>query len=133
MLNIVTRQRRHCLEASSPVAQIRTPSGPRRPPSPGILRQLARSSRAITQPQDQGAQLPQARHVQNQARALLAVTMHIRRIGTDQAGQSFRQPHLQVKHPVDVPERIRGQTASEQRMRSRRDEHLARQRRTNTL
>ena len=59
--------------------------------------------------------------------------MHIRHIGTDQAGPSFGQLHLQVKHPIDVPERIRGQTAPEQRMRGRRDEHLARQRRTNTL
>ena len=64
---------------------------------------------------------------------LLTVTMHIRHIGTDQAGPSFRQLHLQVKHPIDVPERIRSQTAPEQRMRGRRDEHLARQRRTNTL
>ena len=73
----------------------------------------------------------QARHIQDQARALLAATMHIRRIGTDQARPSLRQPHLQVKHPVNVPERIRPQPAPGQRMRGRRDEHLARQRRTN--
>jgi hypothetical protein len=57
--------------------------------------------------------------------------MHIRRIGTDQARPSLRQPHLQVKHPVNVPERIRRQTAPEQRMHGRRDQHLTRQHRTN--
>ena len=109
----------------------------RRPPSqrrsPGVPGQCARSGHAIAQPKDQDPQFPQACHVQHQARALLAVTMHIRRIGTDQARPSLRQPHLQVKHPVNVPERVRGQTAPEQRMRSRRDQHLTRQHRTNTL
>ena len=104
-----------------------------------VIRRSAGMSRypgtalSIAQPQHQGAQLPQACHIQHQARALLAVTMHIRHIGTDQAGPALRQPHLQVKHPANVPERIRGQTAPEQRMRSRRDQHLTRQRRTNTL
>ena len=96
----------------------------------GVLGQRARSGHAVAQPKDQDPQLPQARYVQDQARALLAITMHIRRIGTNQARPSLRQPHLQMKHPVNMPERIGPQPAPAQRMRGRRDQHLTRQHRT---
>ena len=72
--------------------------------------------------------------VQDQAgaRHRLLRTGHIDRLYRNQARQPVRQLHLQMRHPVHVPERVRPKPAPVQRMRHRHDHNLARQQGTET-
>ncbi len=78
--------------------------------------------------------MPQASTIQNQAgtRSLPPRAERIGRVRRDQARHPVRQLHLQMRHPVHVPERIGPQPAAVQRMRHRRDHNLARQQGTET-
>ena len=72
--------------------------------------------------------------VQDQAgaRHRLLRTRHIDRLYRYQARQPVRQLHLQMRHPVHVPERVGPKPAPVQRMRHRHDHNLARQQGTET-
>ena len=69
---------------------------------------------------------------QADARHRLPRTGHIDRRYRYQARQPVRQLHLQMRHPVHVPERVGPQPAPVQRMRHRHDHNLARQQGTET-
>ena len=79
-------------------------------------------------------QMPETSTIQNQAgtRSRLLRAEHVGRVRRDQARHSVRQLHLQMRHPVHVPERIGPQPAAVQRMRHRSDHNLARQQGTET-
>ncbi len=79
-------------------------------------------------------QMPQASTIQNQARARSRPPRaeHIGRVRRDKARHPVRQLHLQMRHPVHVPERAGPKPAPAQRMSQRRDHDLARQQGTET-
>jgi hypothetical protein len=86
------------------------------------------------QPGHHSTQMPQASTIQNQARARSRRphAEHIGRVCRDKARHPVRQLHLQMRHPVHVPERVGPNPAPAQRMSQRRDHHLARQQGTET-
>ena len=114
------------------------PARNRRPARRQQTRQqpLPASARCIPfpQPHHHGTQIAQASAIQDQtgARTRLLRGEHIGRVRRDQARHPVRQFHLQMRHPVHVPERIGPQPAPAQRMRHRRDDNLARQPGTET-
>jgi hypothetical protein len=81
------------------------------------------------QPHHHGMQVAETSAVQDQAavRHRSPRTRHIDRLYRYQARQPVRQLHLQMRHPVHVPERVGPKPAPVQRMRHRRDHNLARQ------
>jgi hypothetical protein len=96
---------------------------------------LARTSRIpALQPHHHGTQAAQAIAIQDQASA------HTTRLGAERIGRlhghqarhAIGQLHLQMRHPAHMPHRIGPQPAPMQRMRHRRDHHLARQQGTET-
>ena len=88
----------------------------------------------IPQPRHHSMQIPQAGTVQNQARARSRPPRaeHIGRVRRDKARHPVRQLHLQMRHPVHMPERVGPNPAPAQRMSQRRDHDLARQQGTKT-
>ena len=79
-------------------------------------------------------QAAQAFAIQDQAstRTTRLRAERIGRLRSHQARHPVGQLHLQMRHPVHVPHCIRPQFAPIQRMRHRRDHHLARQPGTET-
>ena len=88
----------------------------------------------IPQPRHNSTQMPQASTIQNQActRSRPPRAEHIGRVRRDKARHPVRQLHLQMRHPVHVPERVGPNPAPAQRMSQRRDHDLARQQGTET-
>ena len=89
---------------------------------------------SIPQPRHHSTQMPQASTIQNQAcaRSRRPRAEHIGRVCRDKARHPVRQLHLQMRHPVHVPERVGPNPAPAQRMSQRRDHDLARQQGTET-
>ena len=89
---------------------------------------------SLPQPRHHSTQMPQASTIQNQAcaRSRRSRAEHIGRVCRDKAGHPVRQLHLQMRHPVHVPERVGPNPAPAQRMSQRRDHDLARQQGTET-
>jgi hypothetical protein len=88
----------------------------------------------VPQPHHHSTQTAQAIAVQDKASATTS-RLRAERIGRlrcHQARHPIGQLHLQMRHPVHVPQRIGPQPAPIQRMRHRRDHNLARQQGTET-
>jgi hypothetical protein len=88
----------------------------------------------VPQPHHHGTQAAQAIAIQDQAspRASRIRAERIGRIRRYQAWQPVGQLHLQMRHPVHVPQRVGPQPGPMQRMRHRGDHNLARQLGTET-
>jgi hypothetical protein len=109
----------------SPTPRDKPPPSPL-PPLPGRT--------PVPQPRHHSMQMPQASTVQNQAcaRSRPPLAEHIGRVRRDKARHPVRQLHLQMRHPVHMPERVGPKPASPQRMSQCRDLDLARQQGTET-
>ena len=109
-----------------PAEKAGNPAPARYRPGPGSIPAL--------QPHHHSTQTAQAIAIQDQASARTSRfrAERIGRLRCHQARHPIGQLHLQMRHPVHVPHRIGPQPAPMQRMRHRRDHHLARQQGTET-